>query len=119
MTVDLKSAASVATIVVTVGGAAVGMTSWVWARSGEAAVQEQRLTGTEQRIEAVDRALERHVEEARAASDRQDEALKAIGALQLEQGEEQRRILLEIAPRGTSSAKPPALREAEARVRRQ
>lgn len=116
---ELRAAASVATIVVTVGGAAVGVTSWVWARSGEAAVQEQRLTGTERRIDAVDRALERHVEEARAASDRQDEALRAIGALQLEQGEEQRRILLKIAPRGTSADKPPSLREAEARVRRQ
>ncbi len=116
---QLKTAASVATLVVTVGGAAVGLTSWVWAASSEAAVQEQRLTGTEKRIEDVDRALERHVAEARAASDRQDEALKAIGALQLEQGEDQRRILLKIAPRGTSADKPPALREAEARVRRQ
>lgn len=115
----LKTLSGIVGIAVAVGGAAVGFTSWVWASSADSAKRDMRLEAVETHTEKVDAALRKHVENATAATMRQDQAIRDLGALQLEQGEDQRRILLRIAPRGTKSEKSPELREAEARVRRQ
>lgn len=107
-------------VVVSVGGAAVGVTSWVWSQSGDVARREIQIERNRAAVEEVGERLEEHIENAAIATKHQDQAIRALGALQLEQGADQRSMLLELTPRPSKFRnKPPALEEAEKAVRRQ
>lgn len=114
----MNKAAALVTIILGVGGATAGLTSWIWARSQDEALAATRIDQNSQATRAVRQDLAEHIEESTATLAAQTATLRDLGALSLEQAEDQRQILLELVPRSKHRKKSSSLREAESRVRR-
>jgi high-affinity Fe2+/Pb2+ permease len=114
--VQAWAGAAVACVTFASGGAA-----WVYARGQRdqaAAAHELQQDAT---IETTKAALKEHVEAEGAARREQSTTLRNMGALTIEQGNDQRTILLKSAPKSVREEledKPPALVEAEGLVLR-
>lgn len=107
---------------VAVGGSVFTVFQWYADREVEAVVESRRRADVDEAIKAATTKHEIDQVSNETAHRDQSEALKAVGVLQLEQGADVRRILIESAPASKREAleeKPPALEAAEAKVRRQ
>ena len=112
---------AIVAVTVAVGTLAVGGVTWVYQRGGAAQAQALHETAQDTQISELAAALERHLAEANATAESQRRALRDLGALQIEQGHDQRKILLRSAPprvREELEERPAKLVEAERRVMR-
>jgi len=116
-----KRAQAIIAGVVAAAGVAVGVVAWIYQQGGLAEAEVSHEAAQDARVDRLTEQFEAHVKAAKAATEAQADALRNIGALQIEQGADQRKILLESAPQSVREAneeKPAPLVEAEGRVLR-
>ena len=95
--------------------------AWVYTRGQRDEAAANRELHQDATMGTTKAALEEHVKADGAARREQTTTLRNIGALTIEQGNDQRTILLKSAPKSVREAledKPPTLVEAEGLVRR-
>jgi hypothetical protein len=117
----LKRVKVVAGVMVSLVTALASVGAWVYARGEEAKADEQHELEQDRVLGSTKVALDSHVVESKADAEESEVRMRNIGALQIEQGNDQRKILLESAPRAVRARnkdKPPELLEAEGRVLR-
>jgi hypothetical protein len=117
----LKRVKVIAGALVSIVTALASVGAWVYARGEEAKADEQHELEQDRVLGSTKEALDSHVEDSKAEAKESEVRLRNIGALQIEQGNDQRKILLESAPRSVRAKhkdKPPELLEAEGRVLR-
>jgi len=118
----LKLIAGGLAAVMAIGGVIGGVFKWYGEREVEVVLEDQRRAHVDA---AVNTITSRHTDDQVAnvtAHDDLSTDIDELGALQLEQGADTRRILLEAVPKGRRAAleeKPKSLKDAEAKVRRQ
>jgi hypothetical protein len=108
-----------AAVAVVTAVASVG--AWVYARGQKAQADETREITQDAKIGTNANALDEHTKASDEAHKGQDNRIKNLGALQIEQGNDQRRILIKSAPkrvRAELEKKPDKLVEAEGAVLR-
>ena len=117
----LKLIAGAATAIATIGAIVFGVFKWYADGEVAAAVEARRRTDVDASIQAAEAKHDVDQASNDVAHRDQSEALKDVGVLQLEQGADTRRILLEVATPADKKRleeKPPELVEAERKVRR-
>lgn len=117
----LKRVKIIAGVAVSLVTALSSVGAWVYARGEEAKADEQHELEQDRVLGSTKIALDSHVVESKVDAEQSEVRMRNIGALQIEQGNDQRKILLESAPRAVRAKhkdKPPELLEAEGRVLR-
>lgn len=121
LTNRLKRAKVWAAAAVSVTIATSSVASVIYARGQADAARETKELQQDARISNTAASFAAHRLQAAKVASEQAEKIRHMGALQIEQGADQRAILLDIAPKGVAvkyRAKPDALKDAEATVRR-
>jgi len=108
-------------ISLSIGGAIIAASAWAWGQAEASARASSAEESQDRRIRALESDLESLSTRTTKALERQELRLRDLGALQLEQGTDARRLLLEALPtrsRKRLGAKSAELKAAEQRVRR-
>lgn len=118
---QVKRARTLAAALVAVVTAASGAGAYVYAQGAAAEAKEAHEAAQDEAIRDSTEALKAHQRYADRAFKEQATKIRNLGALQIEQGNDQRAILIDSAPkqvRSQHAKKPSALVEAEGRVLR-
>jgi len=81
-----KRAQAIIAGVVAAAGVAVGVVAWIYQQGGLAEAEVSHEAAQDARVEQLTEQFEAHVKAAKVASEAQADALRNIGALQIEQG---------------------------------
>ena len=121
LTAKLKRVKVWAAALVAVAVGVSGVSPVIYTRGQEDATRATKELEQDTRISNTAAAFAAHRRQAAEMVSEQAQKLRNMGALQIEQGNDQRSILLDSAPKSVAEkhkAKPDALQDAEATVRR-